>query len=47
LCHVSDIAARLGRKLRFDLGNEKFVNDDEANQRLSVRPARAGWELSS
>ena len=47
LCHISDIAARLRRKLRFDFGTERFINDNEANQRLAARPPRAGWELSS
>jgi hypothetical protein len=43
LCHVADIAVRLGRKLTFDLAEERFVNDEAANQRLKARPQRAGW----
>lgn len=46
LCHVSDIATRLNRKLRFDPAKERFVNDAEANRRLALRPARAPWQFS-
>ncbi len=45
LCHIADIAIRLGRKLTFDLGREKFINDDAANQRLKSRPMRKPWHL--
>ena len=45
LCHIADIACRLGRKLTFDLKHERFVNDDEANQRLKARPMRKPWHL--
>jgi predicted dehydrogenase len=45
LCHVGDIAIRLGRKLTFDLKREKFVNDDTANDRLKVRALRKPWHL--
>jgi len=43
LCHLSDIAVRLGRKLRFDPAAERFVGDEEANRRLALRPARSPW----
>lgn len=43
LCHLSDIAARLGRKLRFDPRDERFRGDREANRRLALRPMRAPW----
>ena len=45
LCHIADIACRLGRKLTFDLKKERFVNDEEANQRLKARPMRKPWHL--
>jgi predicted dehydrogenase len=45
LCHIADIAIRLGRKLTFDFKDERFVHDDEANQRLKVRPMRKPWHL--
>ena len=45
LCHIADIAIRLGRKLTFDFKHERFVNDDEANQRLKARPMRKPWQL--
>lgn len=44
LCHVSDIAARLGRELRFDPRSEAFVGDAEADRKLELRPVRPGWE---
>ena len=45
LCHIADIAIRLNRKLKFDFQHERFVDDDEANQRLKVRPMRKPWHL--
>lgn len=44
LCYLSDIAMRLGRKLKWDPGKEQFVNDAEANRMLS-RPMRDPWHL--
>jgi predicted dehydrogenase len=46
LCHLSDIAVRLGRKLRFDPRKECFLDDPEANERLALRPMRAPWRLT-
>jgi predicted dehydrogenase len=43
-CLLGDIAMRLGRKLRWDPANERFLNDDEANKMVS-RPMRAPWRL--
>ena len=45
LCHLSDIATRLNRTLKWDATTERFLNDDEANRRLALRPARAPWRL--
>ncbi|MBI2926555.1 MAG: hypothetical protein HYY24_12745 [Verrucomicrobia bacterium] len=45
LCHLSDIAGRLQRKLRWDPAKEKFIGDDDANRRLALRPMRAPWKL--
>jgi predicted dehydrogenase len=45
LCHVSDIALRLNRKLTYDTTAEKFRGDTAANQRLALRPMRAPWHL--
>jgi hypothetical protein len=45
MCHIGDIAARLGRKLTFDLKKEKFVGDAEAGRRLLVRDMRKPWHL--
>jgi hypothetical protein len=44
LCHLSDIAMRLGRKLRWDPRAERFIDDEEANRRLT-RAMRAPWRL--
>lgn len=46
LCHVADIAIRLGRKLRYDTKTETFRDDESANQRLALRPCRAPWKFA-
>ena len=43
VCHLGNIARRLGRTLRWDPAAEHFL-DDEANQFLD-RPRRTGFEL--
>lgn len=43
-CHLGNIAYRLGRKLRFDVEKELFIDDPEANKHLG-RESRAGYEL--
>jgi predicted dehydrogenase len=44
ICHISDIACRLGRKLHWDHKTEQFDNDAEANARLKGA-MRAPWSL--
>jgi len=44
LCQLSDIAMRLGCKLRWDPEKETFVNDAQAN-RMLTRPMRSPWHL--
>jgi len=44
ICHLDDIAIRLGRKLRWDPQKEQFIKDDRAN-RLLRRPMRSPWTL--
>lgn len=44
LCHISDIAIRLNRPLRWNPAVERFENDDEANARLT-RPIREPWNV--
>jgi len=44
VCHLSDIAMRLGRKLRWDPETERFVDDEQANRMLS-RSMRSPWHL--
>jgi predicted dehydrogenase len=46
LCHLSDIAVRLNRPLKWDPAKERFIKDDEANLRLARRPAREPWGAS-
>ena len=43
-CLLHHIAMKLNRRLRWDPGTERFVNDDEANAMLS-RPQRAPYRL--
>ncbi len=45
LGHLGHIAIQLGRPLKFDPDQERFVGDDEANQRLSLPPGRSPWTL--
>lgn len=44
VCHLSDIAMRLGKKLKWDPTREIFPEDKEANRMLS-RSMRAPWHL--
>ena len=44
LMHLSNIAIRTGRKLRYDPVKEQIVGDEEAN-RLVYQPMRAPWHL--
>ena len=44
LLHLSSIAIRTGRKLRFDPETQRFLGDEEAN-RLAYPPMRAPWHL--
>lgn len=41
---IADIAARLGQTLKWDPKAERFVGNDEANERLT-RPMHNGWSL--
>jgi hypothetical protein len=44
ICHLSDTAMRLGRKLRWDPERETFPEDPEAARMLS-RPLRQPWRV--
>jgi len=44
ICHLDDIAIRLGRKLRWDPEREEFINEEQAN-RMLTRPMRSPWHL--
>jgi predicted dehydrogenase len=45
VCHLGNIAVKLGRKLKWDPDAERFAGDDAANALLS-RPMRAPWKLT-
>lgn len=44
LCHLGNIATRLGRSIRFDPATETISGDDEAAAMMS-RPYRAPWRI--
>jgi len=44
ICHLANIAMRLGRKLRWNPDEDRFLGDDDAN-RLLRKPLRAPWHL--
>ena len=44
LCQISEIAIRLGRKVKWDWKTETFPDDEEANRKLK-RAMRAPWTL--
>ena len=45
VCHLANIAIKVGRKLSWDPLAERFKDDDAANAMLS-RPMRSPWKLS-
>lgn len=44
VCHLGNIATRLGRGLKWDAEKEEFIGDKEANHMLA-RPYRKPWKL--
>ena len=44
VCHLGNIALKLGRELAWDPAAEKFNGDEQAN-RLMSRPKRGPWTL--
>lgn len=44
--HLGIIAITLGRKLKWDTGSERFIEDDEAN-RMCGRPKDRDWEAGT
>ena len=44
ICHLGNIAMKLGRKLQWNPQKERFVNDIEANRLLSCA-MRSPWHL--
>ncbi|MCX8107594.1 MAG: gfo/Idh/MocA family oxidoreductase, partial [Verrucomicrobiae bacterium] len=47
VCHLANIAIKLGRKLRWDPAKEEFIGDDAANELRKVRPMRPPWKLEA
>ena len=44
VCHLGNVAIRLGRNVKWDPVKEQFPGDDDANQMLA-RPIRSPWHL--
>ena len=44
VCHLANIAIKVGRKLKWDPAKEEFIGDDAANAMLA-RPLRAPWKF--
>jgi len=44
LCHLGNIARRLGRRIQWDPAKEIFPGDDEANRQIDC-PKRKGYEI--
>lgn len=44
ISHLSDIAIRLNRPIRWDPAKERIVDDEEASRRLD-RPMRLTWTI--
>jgi hypothetical protein len=44
VCHLGNVAIRLGRNVKWDPEQERFPGDDEANEML-WRPQRSPWQL--
>jgi predicted dehydrogenase len=44
VCHLANIAIKLGRKLKWDPAQEQFIGDNDANRMLD-RPRRDPWQL--
>lgn len=44
VCHLGNVAVRLGRNVKWDPESEQFPGDAEANEML-LRPMRAPWTL--
>ena len=47
VCHLANIAIKLGRKLKWHPGEERFENDAEADAMRRVRSMRSPWTLES
>jgi myo-inositol 2-dehydrogenase / D-chiro-inositol 1-dehydrogenase len=45
VCHLANIAIKLGRKLKWNPEEERFENDAEADTMRRVRPMRNPWTL--
>lgn len=46
-CHLGNAAVRLGRRVYWDVENERVQDDREAEAILYKRPYRKGWKLEA
>jgi hypothetical protein len=46
ICHLANIAMRLGRELKWDPSRREIVGDDQANSFLA-RASRKGYEIET
>jgi hypothetical protein len=46
VCHLSNIAMRLGREVKWDAAKRQIVGDAEANSFLA-RESRKGYEIAT
>jgi hypothetical protein len=44
-CHLANLSMRLGRALRWEAAQERFIDDEQANAMLS-RPQRRDYEFA-
>ena len=47
VCHLANIAIKVGRKLKWDPVEEVFLGDDDANALRQIRPMRKPWTLEA
>jgi len=46
VCHLANIAIKVGARLKWDPVKEEFIGNDAANELRKVRPMRAPWSLA-
>lgn len=46
VCHLANIAIKVGGKLKWDPVKEEFIGNEAANELRKIRPMRAPWTLA-